>query len=138
MIALYDTTVWAWAQRDAGLREELDDAIDGDRVAVCDPVKLELLYSARGLGEFRQLAEELEALRQCPVGPREWRRALTVYEALAMQGGRHQRQVKHFDLLIAAAAEAAGLAVVHYDEDYERIAAITGQPVVWARPRGSI
>jgi predicted nucleic acid-binding protein len=40
-----------------------------------------------------------------------------VYEQLAIQGGRHHRAVKHPDLLIAAAAEAAGIAVLHYDED---------------------
>jgi hypothetical protein len=28
--------------------------------------------------------------------------------------------------------------VLHYDEDYDRIAAITGQPTRWVAPRGSI
>jgi predicted nucleic acid-binding protein len=60
-----------------------------------------------------------------------------VYEALAAQGRAHQRSVKHSDLLAAAAAEAGGAVVVHDDEDYERIAAITGQAVRWAAPRGS-
>jgi predicted nucleic acid-binding protein len=46
--------------------------------------------------------------------------------------------VSHPDLLIAAAAEAAGLAVAHYDEDYERIAKITGQEVRWLARRGSL
>jgi predicted nucleic acid-binding protein len=39
--------------------------------------------------------------------------------------------VKHPDLLIGAAAERAGVAVLHCDEDYERIAAVTGQPHRW-------
>ena len=42
------------------------------------------------------------------------------------------------DLLIAAIAEAAGAIVWHYDEDYERIAEITGQAVEWVAPRGSL
>jgi predicted nucleic acid-binding protein len=42
------------------------------------------------------------------------------------------------DLLIAAAAEAAGIPVLHYDEDYDRIAAITGQDVQWLAPRGTL
>jgi predicted nucleic acid-binding protein len=33
------------------------------------------------------------------------------------------------DLLIAAAAELAGLTVLHVDKDFEIIAAITGQPL---------
>jgi hypothetical protein len=32
----------------------------------------------------------------------------------------------------------AGLALVHYDEDYEVIASITGQPARWAASRGSL
>ena len=45
---------------------------------------------------------------------------------------------KHPDLLIAAAAEAAGVTILHYDEDYDRIAALTGQAVRWLAPRGSL
>ena len=41
-------------------------------------------------------------------------------------------------LLIAAAAEAAGIGVRHYDEDYDRIAAIIGQQVRWLAPRGTL
>jgi hypothetical protein len=41
-------------------------------------------------------------------------------------------------LLIAAAAEAAGLIVLHYDQDYDVIARVTGQPVEWVVPRGSV
>ena len=42
------------------------------------------------------------------------------------------------DLIIAACAEGAGLTVLHYDADYERIAEVTGQPVQWVVPRGSV
>lgn len=46
--------------------------------------------------------------------------------------------MKIADLIIAAAAEAAGATVWHYDADYERIAAVTGQPTEWIAPRGSL
>ena len=42
------------------------------------------------------------------------------------------------DLLIAAVAEQHGIAVVHYDADYDRIAAITNQPTLWVVPRASV
>jgi predicted nucleic acid-binding protein len=74
----------------------------------------------------------------CPIGKEQWSRALWVYEQLATQGGAHQRSVKHPDLLIAAAAEAAGLTVLHYDEDFDRIAEITGQPTRWLAARGTL
>ena len=101
-------------------------------------VRLELLYSARNADEFGELRDELAALVDCPVGKAQWSRALWVYERLAAQGGAHQRSVKHADLLIAAAAEAAGLTVLHYDEDFERIAEITGQSTRWLADRGGL
>jgi predicted nucleic acid-binding protein len=48
------------------------------------------------------------------------------------------RGAKPVDLVIAAAAEAAGLTVLHYDDDYDRIASITRQPVEWIAPAGSL
>jgi hypothetical protein len=100
-------------------------------------VRLELLYSARNSSEFRAIAEELDALHTMPIGEGEWRRALDVYEALAAQGGAHQRQVKHMDLLIASAAESADVPVLHCDADFDRIAKITGQRTEWALPARS-
>ncbi len=41
------------------------------------------------------------------------------------------------DLLIAAAAERAGYPLVHYDADFDRIAALTGQPTSWVIPAGT-
>jgi hypothetical protein len=35
-------------------------------------------------------------------------------------------------------AERHGVSVLHYDRDFDRIAAITGQPVEWVVPAGSV
>ncbi len=98
----------------------------------------ELLYGSRDAREFSRARAALESLPQCAIGPLEWRRALDVYEILARQGGMHHRRVTHPDLLIAAAAESAGLPVLHYDADFDVIAEITGQPTRWIAPRGSL
>ncbi len=137
---LADTTAWAWSRRAdlAGLRAAFDEAVEAGAIATCDMVRLELLHSARSADEFAQLRRDLEALPDCPITEREWKRCLWVYEQLAKQGGAHQRAVKHPDLLVAAAAEAAGVAVLHYDEDFERIAEVTGQPHRWLSQRGSL
>ena len=42
------------------------------------------------------------------------------------------------DVLIAAAAERHRVTVLHYDHDDDRIAAVTGQPVEWVVPAGSV
>ena len=135
---LADTSAWTWSDRETSLRQRFDGALAAGEIATCDPVKLELLYGARNPSEFSVIRTRLDTLPQCPVGPREWRRALDVYEVLAHQGGLHHRHVKHPDLLIAAAAESAGLQLVHYDADFETIAAVTGQPTRWLAPRGSL
>lgn len=101
-------------------------------------VRLELLYSARDAEEYAEMASDLEALPDCPIGKEQWQRALWTQSQLAHAGGTHHRSVKHPDLLIAAAAEASGLCVLHYDEDFERIGAVTGQPTRWLAPRGSL
>jgi predicted nucleic acid-binding protein len=80
----------------------------------------------------------LGALPDCPIAQDQWRRALWVYEQLSGRGGPHQRSVKHPHLLIAPAAEAAGLTVLRCDEDYDRIAEITGQPTALARARAQL
>ena len=38
----------------------------------------------------------------------------------------------------AAVAEHHGVAVIHYDHDFDRIATVTGQPVQWVIPAGSV
>ena len=140
MTELADTSAWVWSRK-AGLpdlRHEFDTALVDGELATCDMVRLELLYSARNADEFAEIREELAALPDCPIEKAQWERALWVYEQLSAQGGTHQRSVKHADLLVAAAAEAAGIAVLHYDEDYDRIAEVTGQSTRWLAPKGSL
>ena len=136
---LADTSAWIWTRAVNGeLRRRFDEALIDGEIATCDMVRLELLHSAQSAPEFRALRQDLRVLLDCPIGKPEWERALDVCEQLADQGGLHHRAVKHPDLLIAAAAEAAGVTILHYDEDYDRIATVTGQPVRWLAPRGSL
>jgi predicted nucleic acid-binding protein len=51
--------------------------------------------------------------------------------------GDHRR-VPPADLLLASAAEEAGVALVHYDRDYERIAAVSGLRHQWLVPDGTL
>ena len=114
--------------------------LEAGEIAICDMVKLELLQSARNPSEFSAMRREIDTVRNCPIGPDEWRRALDVYEELCRSGPGNDfhRSVGHADLLIAAAAESAGFAIVHYDQDFDAIARVTGQPMRWVAPRGSL
>jgi predicted nucleic acid-binding protein len=63
-------------------------------------------------------------------------RAVEVQDLLAVRS--QQRVGKLADLLIAAAAEAADLVVLHYDHDFDHISRVTGQPTEWIVPAGSV
>jgi hypothetical protein len=42
------------------------------------------------------------------------------------------------DLLLAAIAERHRVTLLHYDADFDMVGAITGQPMQWVAPRGSV
>ena len=96
---------------------------------------LEIGYSARNAREWDALQEALSAFGLVELEARHLKRARQVQRILA---GRSQRGRKVPDLLIAATAEDAGLVVLHYDSDFDRIAAVTGQSCEWVVVPGSI
>jgi predicted nucleic acid-binding protein len=95
-----------------------------------------LLYSASSPAVYASLASALRALPRIAVTEVVLDRALEV-QALLAERSQH-RAVPLPDLIVAACAEGAGLSVLHYDADYDRIAEITGQPTRWVLPRGSV
>ncbi len=96
---------------------------------------LEIGYSARSAKEWDQAVDALDAFELIETSADHVRRARQVQRLLA---SKHQRGRKVPDLLIAAAAEANDLAVLHYDAGFDRIAAVTGQRVEWVVPAGSV
>lgn len=96
---------------------------------------LEIGYSARSATEWDQAIDALEAFELIETSADHLRRARQVQRLLA---AKHQRGRKVPDLLIAAAAEAHDLTVLHYDADFDRIAAITGQRVEWVVEPGTV
>jgi hypothetical protein len=135
---LADTSAWQLSRRRPELQASFTQQTVEGLIGTCAMVSLELLQSVRNGREFDERRVEMDELPQFPIAAREWARAIDVYRELAHQGGAHRRSVGHADLLIAAAAESAGVEVLHYDEDFDRIAAITGQPTCWIVPRGSL
>ncbi len=132
-----DTSAWHHSGHPA-VADRWRGELASDRLGLCDEVRLEILWSARSAADYDGLAEELAALLPIPTTGSAFARALQVQQRLAHAGGLHHRSVKIADLIIAAAAEEAGAIVWHYDEDFERIARITGQPIEWVARRGSL
>lgn len=135
-LLLADTSAWH-RSRHPEVAAEWRRILDDDLVATTVPIRLEVLFSAQTARDYDAISRELDALRQLPCDAHALQRALDVQRLLAHSRPLHHR-VAIPDLIIAAVAELSGAAVWHYDRDFDRIAAITGQEVVWLAQPGSL
>ena len=107
--------------------------IERGLVRITTVTRLEVGYSARSGADLRA------GLKEPPVSvmPVEYLtpaiedRAVEVLSLLAERGQHRAPSVP--DLVIAAAAELAGLTVLHCDKDFDLIVGVTGQPAEWLR-----
>ncbi len=115
----------------ARLRPLMDDGL----LATCAIVDLEVLYSARSPGDYEAVLDERRSLDAVPITPEVMTTAIDLQHGLARRG---QHRVPIPDLIISAAAKHAGLVVLHYDSDFERIAGVGGPDHEWVVPKGSV
>jgi predicted nucleic acid-binding protein len=120
--------------RTPAVAERLRPLMDAGSVATCAVVDLEVLYSARSR-DYDATLFERRSLLAVPITPRVMERSIEIQRLLARRG---EHRLPITDLIVAAAAESADLTILHYDGDYERIAAVTAQPHEWVVPRGTI
>ena len=109
-----------------------------DRLLMTHPVRHELLYEARSAQEFHAIRLELGLMPDAGIDDATWHAAFDVFGLLAERGGMHQRQVGLNDVLIAVAAQRSEVPILHYDQHFDVIAEVTGQPTEWIAPRGSL
>jgi predicted nucleic acid-binding protein len=115
----------------------LGPLIEAGLVATCGVIEFELGWATPTTAEFDQLRADRDAgYEWLATHDEDWRRALDVQGAL--WGGGQVRVVGFPDLLVAAVAEREGVAVLHYDADYDLIAHVTGQPMQWIVARGTV
>jgi predicted nucleic acid-binding protein len=131
---LVDTSVLTRLEHST-VRTVLEPLTAGGQVARAGISDLEVGFSARNLREWNRLATALAAFPLIETAAAHLRRARQVQRLLASRGLRGRKVP---DLLIAAAAEENGLAVLHYDGDFDLIARVTGQPCQWVVPAGTV
>ena len=131
---LVDTSVLARARQDV-VGDRLATLAQAGQLWTCRLIDLEVVYGSRAR-EVAEVIEERRALPEAPITSDVLHRALQIAGAMAASG--LHRGAKPVDLVMAAAAESAGLAVLHYDDDYDRIASVTRQPTEWVAPAGSL
>lgn len=114
----------------------LDPLLASGLVARCTPTDLEAGVSSTSPKEHRAIRRARAGWPFVAMDQAVLDRAVEVQDTLAEQS--QHRGAKLADLLIAAAAEAADLVVLHYDHDFDLIAKVTGQPTEWLIPAGTV
>lgn len=101
--------------------------IERGLVRISTITRLEIGYSARSAADARSAfsTPPVSAMPVEHLTPAVEERALEVQILLAGKGQHRAPSIP--DLIIAAAAELAGLTVLHLDKDFDLIASITGQ-----------
>jgi hypothetical protein len=133
---LIDTSAQA-RYRHPAVRKVIAGLIADRAAATCVTVDLDAGYSGRDLAEVEIIAERRKSLYTVlPVSEAVADRAREVQVRMASRG--HHRAAGVIDLITAAVAEHHGAVVLHYDADFEHIAAVTGQSHAWIVPRGSV
>lgn len=132
-LVLADTSAWSRSDR---AEARWADLLEASLLAVCTPIVLELLFSARSRAERDRVAGDLSLLPSLPIDRRVERIALGTQAALTSRS--QYRGPTPVDLLIAAIAEVNGATLLHYDRHFDAIARVTGQPMEWLARRGSL
>ena len=115
----------------------LGPLIEAGLVATCGVIEFELGWATRSAAQWDQVRADRDAgYEWLATHDEDWRRALDVQGALWRAG--QMRAVGWPDLLVAAVAERERVTVVHYNGAYDLIAKITGQPMQWVVPPGTV
>jgi predicted nucleic acid-binding protein len=135
---LFDTGVWTWARdrRFPQLASWFNTQVAAGHVLVCELVILELTRLTPNETRAREVADRLATFESVPMPAALWSRARQLQISLAVSGDH--RRVPPVDLLIGCSAEAAGVPLVHYDRDYERIANVSTLEDHWLLPDGTL
>jgi predicted nucleic acid-binding protein len=139
-VYLADKSAWSWADRlPDDTRREWQEAITQGLIATSPIAMLEILYSATSAANFEMWRQRLAALPvYLPPNRRICQLALDAYAQLAEKG--QHRGVSLPDVVLAATAHTAGIGVLHYDSDFDRLSSQTSLNFEsrWIAPRGSI
>ncbi|MER7038683.1 PIN domain nuclease [Streptomyces microflavus] len=119
------------------VQKRLGPIIGAGLVATCAALDLEALYSARNPAEYEKLrATRASIFTYLETSEEDWAQALDVQRSLAAKSIHRGPRIP--DLVIAAVAMRYTITLIHFDSDFDRIAELTGQPMEWVVPRGTV
>lgn len=124
-MVLIESSTWIDYLRGGATAEArcLRDLLAADAaIAVCDPIRMEVLAGARDRRHRQELHRLLARAATLPTTPADYESAALLY-ATCRAGGVTIRRL--IDCLIAAVAIRAGAPVLHRDQDFSALSAMT-------------
>lgn len=120
---LIDTSAWVECLRDTGgaVCDRVDQLL-GEEIAVCDPVRMEVLAGARTEQHLRDLRGMLARATTLPTLPSHCENAAALCRACRQQGETVRKLI---DCLIGAVAIHADVPVLHADADFDVLSRYT-------------
>lgn len=117
---LVDTSAWVEFLRDTGspVCEEVDRLLDSE-IAVCDPIRMEVLAGARDESHARRLRGLLARATLLGTRSADYEHAATLHRSCRRRGVTVRRLI---DCLIAAVAIREGTPVLHRGADFDALA----------------
>ena len=125
---LIDTSAWVEFLRGTGSAacQAVDDLLGGD-IAICNPVRMEVLAGARDEQHLADLRRLLARAGVVTTTPADYETAASLYRTCRRQGETVRRLI---DCLIAAAAIEARIPILHASIDLDVLARHTPLQVV--------
>ena len=119
-MVLIDTSAWIEFLRDTGSPacRHVDDLLVRE-IAICDPIRMEVLAGARDESHLLNLRRLLARAVLIPMHPTDYEDAAALYRRCRRQGATVRKLI---DCLIAAVAIRAGTPVLHHDADFHTLA----------------
>lgn len=117
---LIDSSAWIEFLRGTGsaVCDEVDRLLALD-IAICDPIRMEILAGARDDAHLRQLRGLLARATVLPTGAVDYESAATLYRACRHRGETVRKLI---DCLIAAIAIREDITLLHADADFDALA----------------
>ena len=134
--AIADTSAWVRSGAES-VRGAWLAAVETGDILTTPPVALEVLYGAVDRAGLDARERDLMSMRSVPITESVGRAALGAMRDLAeVQPGFHR--IPPLDYLVAAAAQEAGVDVLHYDHHFDRLAEVLHFDSRWVAPPGSL
>ena len=119
-MVLIDTTAWIEFLRDTGspICQRVDELLAAE-IAICDPIRMEVLAGARDEVHLLNLRRLLARAVVLPMRPTDYEDAAALFRGCRRQGATVRKLI---NCLIAAVAIRSGTPILHHDADFQTLA----------------